>query len=104
MGKSFEAMGSSRQATPRLIASMSGQLVIPGRVALQPMPLVLHQPRRLANEGCHLNSKNHLTASVTIPNCLTLGVQSIGAAEKGRHTVTKRHRFSPVFMRVVTWL
>src|SRR5947199_812095 len=75
MGKSINAMGSSETA-PRLIASMSLQLVIPGRVALQQSPLVLHQPRRLSNEGCHLNSKNHLTASVTIPNCLTLGVQS----------------------------
>src|SRR5205823_11602922 len=88
MGKSFEAMGSSRQATPRLIASMSLQLVIPGRVALQQSPLVLHQPRRLSNEGCHLNSKNHLTASVTIPNCLTLGVQSNPAPIVVCNTVT----------------
>src|SRR5436309_15466590 len=87
MGKSINAMGSNLKTAPRLIALMSLQLDIPGRVALQQSPLALHQPRRLFNEGYHLNSKKHQTASVTLPNCLTRGVQSI-----------------PRFTRVVTGL
>src|SRR5215475_11401760 len=76
MGKSFNAMGSSPRATPRLIALMSLQPAIPGRVALQQSPLALRQPRRSSAERESLNRKNHQTAKCSNIPCLTLGGRS----------------------------
>ncbi len=56
MGKSIDPMmawgaGSDVSAAPSLIVSMSFQLAIPGRVALQQGPPLLHQPEPILQSG-----------------------------------------------------
>ena len=64
MGKSINAMGSSPKATPRLIALMSLQLVIPGRVALQQSPLALHQLEQILHEGTEVGKEQNIKRRV----------------------------------------
>ena len=56
MGKSIDPMmgwgaGSDVSAAPSLIVSMSFQLAIPWRVALQQSPPLLYQPGRILHHG-----------------------------------------------------
>src|SRR2546428_9728945 len=80
MGRTIDPMvhlqkrGAARRPLLRPSVSMSLQLVIPWRVALQQSSPPLHQPTEILNQKWLFEKENLLTASVPITNCLNRGV------------------------------
>ena len=87
MGRTIDPMvhlqkqGAARRPLLRPSVSMSLQLVIPWRVALQQSSPPLHQPTEILNQKWLFEKENLLTASVSITNCLNRGVHPISVCQ-----------------------
>ena len=101
MGKSKERKQERRQiAAPALIVSMSLQLTIPGRVALQQSSLALRQMGPSSYIGHPFDDKTSANGNPVLGSCLTSGVSFKEACP----TFAAPIRYRICEMRYLIWI